>query len=185
MTQMQRSDARSNRDRVLTAARETFAAAGLEAPVREVARRAELGVATVYRHFPTRTDLVTAVLAERVEACRRQMRRALDDTDPWRALSGMIEEFADRQIHDRALNEALLAPGGAAGAFAEQRREHVEAMNTLVARARAAGRLREGVGPEDVRAGLLAIAALRNLPSSTNAQVIGRLAELLRAGLRA
>jgi AcrR family transcriptional regulator len=182
---MQRADARSNRERVLTAARETFAAAGLEAPIREVARRAGIGVATLYRHFPTRVDLVTSVLTERVDACAEQMRRALDDPDPWRALSGIVLTFADRQIHDRAINEALLGPGEVAAAFQAERREHAQALNVLVGRARAAGCLRAGVDADDVRAGLLAIASLRRLPPATSAQVIGRLAQLVLAGLRA
>jgi len=185
MSQMHRADARSNRDRLLAAARETFAAAGIEAPMREVARRAGLGVATLYRHFPTRTDLVTAVLAERVDACAERMRQALEDPDPWRALSGVVLEFADRQIHDRALNEVLLGPGDLSAAFRGQRLEHARALNVLVVRARAAGLLRDGVGADDVRAGLIAIASLRRLPPTTNPQVIGKLADLILAGLRA
>jgi AcrR family transcriptional regulator len=182
MSQKQRSDARDNRERVLTAARETFAADGVEAPMRAVARRAGIGVATLYRHFPARGELVTAVLAERVDACGRRMRLALDDPDPWRALSGVVLEFADRQIHDRALNEVLL---GSVDAFPDQRREHGQALNVLVGRARAAGVLRAGVDAGDIRAGLLAIASLRRLPPPTSAQVIGKLAQVILAGLHA
>ncbi|MFI5914353.1 TetR/AcrR family transcriptional regulator [Dactylosporangium sp. NPDC051541] len=185
MSQMRRADARSNRDRVVAAARETFAEVGLEAPMREVARRAGIGVATLYRHFPTRTDLVTTVLAERVAACGEQVRLALDDPDPWRALSGTILRFAERQIHDRAINEVLLRADQADDALLEQRREHTRALNVLVLRAQAAGQLRPGVGADDVRAGLLAIASLRRLPPATSAQVIGKLAGLILAGLRA
>ncbi|MEH1163892.1 TetR/AcrR family transcriptional regulator [Micromonospora sp. CPCC 205539] len=184
MPQKQRADARSNRERVVAAARETFAAAGLEVPMREVARRAGVGVATLYRHFPTRTELVTTVLAERVEACGVQMRRALDDPDPWRALSTTVLEFADRQIHDQALNEALLGSGDLSAAFQQERREHTQALNVLVARARAAGTVRDGVDADDVRAGLLAIAALRRLPPTARGQVIGKLADLILAGIR-
>ncbi|MGC4869340.1 TetR/AcrR family transcriptional regulator [Micromonospora sp. DT53] len=182
---MRRADARSNRDRVVAAAREAFASEGLEAPMREVARRAGVGVATLYRHFPTRTELVATVLAERVEACGVQVRRALDDPDPWRALSGVVREFAERQVHDRALNEALLGPGEVGAAFQRERREHAQALNVLVVRASAAGVLREGVGVDDVRAGLLAIASLRRLPAATSARVIGRVADLVLAGISA
>ncbi|MEU5781527.1 TetR/AcrR family transcriptional regulator [Micromonospora lupini] len=182
---MRRADARSNRDRVVAAAREAFAVAGLEVPMREVARRAGVGVATLYRHFPTRTELVATVLAERVADCGVQMRGALDDPDPWRALAGVVRVFAERQIHDRALNEALLGPGAVGAAFQEERREHAQALNVLVVRARAAGVLRDGVDADDVRAGLLAIASLRRLPAATSAGVIGRVAGLVLAGLRA
>ncbi|MEV4824481.1 helix-turn-helix domain-containing protein [Micromonospora sp. NPDC049274] len=185
MSRMRRADARSNRDRLVAAAREAFASAGLEVPMREVARRAGVGVATLYRHFPTRTELVATVLVERVEECGVRMRRALDDPDAWRALSGTVREFADRQVHDRVLNEALLGPSEFAAAFQVERREHARALDVLVARARAAGVLRDGVDVDDVRAGLLAIASLRRLPAETSARVIGRVAGLVLAGIRA
>ncbi|MGC4814420.1 TetR/AcrR family transcriptional regulator [Micromonospora sp. DT228] len=184
MSQNQRADARSNRARVVVAARETFAAVGLEAPMREVARRAGVGVATLYRHFPTRTELVAAVLAEQVAGCGVRMRAALDDPDPWRALSGVVLDFADRQVHDRALNEALLGSGEVGAAFQEERRDHAQGLNVLVARARAAGVLREGVDADDVRAALVAIASLRRLPPSRSAHVIGKLAGVILAGIR-
>jgi len=184
MSQKRRSDALSNRQRILVAARETFASAGIEAPMRAVARAAGIGVATLYRHFPSRTELVTAVLAERVDACNEQVRQALDDPDPWRALSDLVLGFADRQIHDRALNEALLA-SDAGAAFQKERQEHARALNLLVIRARAAGRLRDGVDTEAVRAGLIAIASLQRLPPSSSARVISKVADLILCGLRA
>ncbi|MFG1843016.1 TetR/AcrR family transcriptional regulator [Micromonospora sp. NPDC049175] len=185
MPQKPRADARSNRERVVVAARETFAEAGLEAPMREVARRAGVGVATLYRHFPTRAELVTTVLTDRVQACGVQMRHALDDPDPWRALSGTIVEFADRQVHDQALNEALLGSGELSAAFRDERREHSRALDVLVDRARAAGVLRDGVDVDDVRAALLAIASLRRLPPTAAARVVGRVTGLVLAGIRA
>ncbi|WP_432923929.1 TetR/AcrR family transcriptional regulator [Microbispora sp. CA-135349] len=80
----------------------------LDLPVHEIARRAGLGVATVYRHFPSRQDLVGAVLSEQVAVCRAQMRAALDDPGPWRALRGTVHRFAEHQVRHRGLNEALL-----------------------------------------------------------------------------
>lgn len=174
-----------NRERVMSAARSAFAEAGLEAPIREVARRAGVGVATVYRHFPTRADLITAVLSERVAACRAEMRQALADPDPWRALSGIILRFAERQTQDRGLNEALLGSHETGVEFRHERKEQATAFETLVSRARTAGVLRDGVEVEDVRAGLLAIASFRALPPGRGAVLIRRLSELLLAGLRA
>ena len=180
MSRIERSDARANRERVVNAARSAFADGGLDAPVREVARRAGVGVATVYRHFPARAELVTAVLAERVAACAAEMRRALDDPDPWRALAGTILRFGERQVEDRRLNEVLLGSHEAGLAFRRERKEHAAALETLVERAQAAGVLRDGVEVEDVRAGLLAIASLRALPPERGR----RLTDLLLAGLR-
>ncbi|MEV6350439.1 TetR/AcrR family transcriptional regulator [Actinoplanes sp. NPDC051851] len=184
MSRIRRADALANRERVVAAARETFAAAGVGAPMREVARRAGIGVATLYRHFPTRDDLVGAVLARQVDECGRQMRAAISDTDPWRGLAGIIRGFAERQIHDRALNEVLLGSGSAAAVFREQRLEHSRSLNTLVERARRAGALRAGVDADDVRAGLLGIASLRQLPPERSAAVITKLGDVILAGLR-
>ena len=65
-----RTDAEANRQHIVAAARAAWAADGLELPIREIARRAGLGVATAYRHFPSRPDLIGAVLAGQVAACR-------------------------------------------------------------------------------------------------------------------
>jgi AcrR family transcriptional regulator len=185
VSRIERSDARLNRERVLSAARSVFAGEGLEAPIREVARRAGVGVATVYRHFPTRTDLTAAVLSQRVSACRAETRQAVEDPDPWRALSGTILRFADRQMEDRGLNEALLGSHEAGVEFKQERTEQARTLEKLVARAHAAGALRDGVEVEDVRAGLMAIASFRALPPGRSAVLVRRLSELLLAGLRA
>ena len=185
MPRIERSDALANRERVRTAARSAFADSGLEVPTREVARRAGVGVATVYRHFPSRAELIAAVLSERVTACAADMRRALADPDPWRALAGTIAQFADRQIQDRGLNEALLGSHEAGLAFRGIRHEHATAFATLVARAQSAGVLRAGVEVDDVRAGLLAIASFRALPPQRSTVLVQRLSRVLLAGIRA
>ncbi|MFG1922233.1 TetR/AcrR family transcriptional regulator [Cryptosporangium sp. NPDC048952] len=182
---MSRVDADRNRRHLVTVARDAFAADGLDLPVREIARRAGLGVATVYRHFPARPDLLDAVLAEQVAACEAEMTDALADPDPWRALETIVRRFAQRQITDRGLNQAILGAHAAGAAFAAQRRAHTEAVAGLVARARAAGQLREGVTVGDVRIGLLAIASLRMSPPETLPAAITRLTGTLLAGLRA
>ena len=176
-------DAEHNRQHIVAIARDAFATDGLELPMREIARRADLGVATLYRHFPARPDLIGAVLDEQVAACGAEMRAALEDPDPWRALSGTIRRFAERQVRDRGLNEALLGSHTAGIAFAEQRRAHAKGLDQLVERARSAGVLRPEVTVEDVRVGLLAIASFRALPPAKATTAIRRLAGLLLVGL--
>lgn len=176
-------DAEHNRQHIVAVAREAFAADGLELPMREIARRADLGVATLYRHFPARPDLIGAVLRERVADCGAELRAALEDPDPWRALSGIIRQFAERQVRDRGLNEALLGSHAAGLAFADQRRDHSEGLEELVERARSAGVLREGVTVDDVRVGLLAIASFRALPPEKANAAVRRLARLLLVGI--
>ena len=183
MTRKPRVDAEHNRQHIVAVAREAFAADGLELPMREIARRADLGVATLYRHFPARPDLIGAVLREQVVVCGAEMRAALEDPDPWRALSGVIQLFAERQVRDRGLNEALLGSHAAGLAFAEQRRAHSKGLEQLVDSARGAGVLRAEVTVEDVRVGLLAIASFRALPPEKASTAVRRLASLLLAGL--
>ena len=178
-----RRDAETNRQHIVAIARDAFAADGLELPMREIARRAELGVATLYRHFPARPDLIAAVLCEQVAVCGAEMQAALADPDPWRALSGTIHRFAERQVRDRGLNEALLGSHTAGLAFAEQRHAHAKGLEQLVERAHRAEVLRPGVTVEDVRVGLLAIASFRTLPPEKANAAIRRLAALLLAGL--
>jgi len=178
-----RADAQHNRQRIMAIARDAFAADGLDLPMREIARRADLGVATLYRHFPARTDLIGAVLDEQVALCGAEMRAALQDPDPWHALSATIHRFAERQVRDRGLNEALLGSHPAALAFAEQRRAHAKGLEQLVERARDKGALRPEVTAQDVRVGLLAIASFRALPPEKANTAIQRLTGILLAGL--
>ncbi len=176
-------DAEHNRRHVVAVARAAFAADGLDLPVHEIARRAGLGVATVYRHFPSRQDLVGAVLAEQVAVCRAQMRAALDDPDPWRALRGTVHRFAEGQVRHRGLNGALLGSHPAGAAFAGQRRAQAQRLEQLVERARSAGGVRPELSVEDVRIGLRAIASFRAGSPESAAAAVRRLADLLVAGM--
>ena len=184
MTRKTRADAERNRQHIVTVARAAFADEGLELPMREIARRAGVGVATLYRHFPARTDLITAALTEHVAACRADMRAALGDPDAWRSLSGTIRRFAERQVRERGLNQALFGSQAATAAFAEDRRAQAAGLARLVERAREAGAVRGDVTVEDVRVGLTAIASFRPLRPDRAAASTQRLVALLLAGLR-
>jgi AcrR family transcriptional regulator len=183
LTRKPRTDAEHNRRHIIAVARTAFAADGLDLPMREIARRADLGVATVYRHFPARPELISAVLTEQVAACQAQMQAALDDPDPWHALCVLIHQFSERQVGNRGLNEALLGSHTAGLAFAGQRRAHARALEQLVGRAQSAGAIRSDVSVEDVRVGLSAITSLRAQPPERTGEAIRLLANLLLAGL--
>lgn len=165
MTRKTRADAAHNRRHIVAVARAAIAAEGIDVPMREIARRAGLGIATVHRHFPTRADLVAAALAEHVARCRADMRAALAEPDAWRALSGVVRAFAERRLRDRGIDQALFGPHPAAAAFAEDRREHARALHELVARAHAAHAIRPDVTTADVRTCLAAIAAFPPTPA--------------------
>jgi AcrR family transcriptional regulator len=183
LTRKARTDAEQNRRHILTVARAAFAADGLELPIREIARRAGLGVATLYRHFPARPELIASVLADQVAACEAELQAALADPDPWRALCAVVRRFGERQVEDRGLNEALVGSHAAGAAFAEQRRSHAAGLEVIVERARASGRLRPGVSVQDVRVGLRAIASFRSLPPESATLAVRRLTDLLLAGM--
>src|SRR4051794_29920430 len=98
-----RADARRNRERVLVAARQCFARSGLDAQVDDIARAAEVGVGTVYRHFPTKEALAEAIAADHFDRLAASAREALENPDPWEAFSTFLRSSAQVQAGDRAL----------------------------------------------------------------------------------
>ena len=103
-----RSDARRNETALLDAAAALFVTAGVEAPVREIAARAGVGLGTVYRHFPTRADLVVAVYRHQVDACAEAgPARLAETTSPYAALVGWIDGFVDLLVTKHGLAAAL------------------------------------------------------------------------------
>ena len=106
--QRKRADARRNEKTLLDAAAAAFVESGVDAPVRDIAGRARVGVATIYRHFPTRADLIIAVYRHQVEACAEAGPALLaDSTSPHAALARWIDLFVDFLITKHGLAEAL------------------------------------------------------------------------------
>src|SRR3954453_7596487 len=108
---MARADATRNADRLLSAARELVAERGAEVPMDEVAKRAGVGNATLYRHFPTRADLLVAVYADEVTRLCERGTQLLESTDPTDALFAWLDEFVLHVATKRPL--ALAATEGA------------------------------------------------------------------------
>jgi AcrR family transcriptional regulator len=102
-----RVDAERNRQRILTAAREVFAEQGIEAPMEDVARRAGVGVGTLYRRYPTRADLVAAAFEAKMAAYADVARQALADPDPWHAFCVYVERICAMQAGDRGFTTVL------------------------------------------------------------------------------
>ncbi|WP_062642934.1 TetR/AcrR family transcriptional regulator [Streptomyces maremycinicus] len=101
-----RKDAARNYDALLTAAREAFAEHGSEASLEDIARRAGVGIGTLYRNFPTRRSLFESVYADEVNAlCRSAVEFA--GLDPWEAVTAWLERFAGYMVTKRAVREAL------------------------------------------------------------------------------
>jgi AcrR family transcriptional regulator len=146
-----RADARRNRERVLIAAREVFADQGREAQMDDVARRAMVGVGTVYRHFPTKEALIDAIAAEAFErllaVATTQLAR---DDDPWDALVTTLWAGAEILAGDRAVSEIMAETSGPVTVDLETQQRMSETMDELLRRAREAGALRADVILDDI-----------------------------------
>ncbi|MGI5125689.1 TetR/AcrR family transcriptional regulator [Pseudonocardia sp. CA-107938] len=145
-----RADARRNRERLLSAAREVFAESGLDASLEEIARRAGVRVGTLYHHFGNRATLVDAAVAPQVEASVELTERALANPDPWQGLVDHLTTLAEWQASDRGFTEVCVRtlPADSATERAKAR-GHTRYLQ-LIARAHEAGVLRTDVGPADV-----------------------------------
>lgn len=106
-----RADARRNRARVLAAADEVFAAHGPEASTEEVARVAGVGIATVFRHFHTKEELLEAVYLDRLDRLADEVRAAADGPDPGAALRAVITRLVEQSPSKNAVVDALVAAG--------------------------------------------------------------------------
>ena len=107
-----RADARRNEETLLEAAAAAFIASGVDAPVRDIAAKAGVGVGTIYRHFPTRADLIVAVYRHQVEACVEAGPALLANSDsPHTALARWIDLFVDFLVTKHGLAEALQSDG--------------------------------------------------------------------------
>ncbi|WP_328536136.1 TetR/AcrR family transcriptional regulator [Streptomyces sp. NBC_00344] len=103
-----RADAQRNRQTVLTAAAEVFVTSGVDAPIRQIAAQAGVGMATIYRNFPTRADLVTAVYRHQIEECAEAGPNLLTSADsPFDALRQWIDLFVDFLVTKHGLADAL------------------------------------------------------------------------------
>lgn len=155
-----RADAERNRERILAAAADLFAERGLSVPLEDVARAAGVGVATLYRRFPTRTDLAIAVFERNMAAYSDAVDTALANPSPAAGFRGLIFDLCALQAADPG-RRALLTTAFPASSLIEQRAaEAVEKMGLLVDRAHAAGALRPDVGVGDVVVTLLANAGV-------------------------
>jgi AcrR family transcriptional regulator len=106
-TPQKRADARRNEETLLEAAAAAFITSGVDVPVRDIAAQAGVGVGTIYRHFPTRADLIIAVYRHQVEACAAAGPTLLAGAKPHAALASWINLFVDFLVTKRGLADAL------------------------------------------------------------------------------
>jgi len=141
-----RKDAARNYDALLAAARDAFAEHGAEASLEDIARRAGVGIGTLYRNFPTRRHLFESVYADEVNAlCRVAVEVA--DRDPWEALIAWLDRFAGYMVTKRAVREAL---NDESEIFAACRESMYAAGGPLFERAQKAGEARADMDFSDL-----------------------------------
>jgi AcrR family transcriptional regulator len=143
-----RADAARNSDRILRATREVFADLGPDAPLEEVARRAGVGIRTLYRHFPSKDDLLQAVINLNVaEELTAFIERAAADDNPLRGLTSLFEATLDLVERDRHM---VTAVNNSSVVTCESATSLRAALAFLTGRAQEAGLVRDDVTPDDI-----------------------------------
>jgi AcrR family transcriptional regulator len=178
-----RADARRNRERIVAAAREAFAETGLETQMDDVARRAGVGVGTVYRHFPTKDALVRALIVDKMAVMAEKARAAVaaDAASPWDAFADFIRDRAEDHASDRALSQVMSTQPSETFLAAARETGLWEAVGALLERARAAGQVRPDAGPQDVATMMCGLSAVLQ---SFDVEAGRRYLELMLEGLR-
>ena len=169
LTRPKRADARRNYDKVLAAAREAFAEGGESTALEEIARRAGVGIGTLYRHFPNRQALLEALYIGEVEAVCRSAAELEGDGDPWEALNGWLERVVAYIGTKRALAAELFNYlDKDAALFSTSREALYAAGEPLLTRAQEAGAVRSDVAIGDV---IQLVISIAKLPTGDPAQV--------------
>jgi AcrR family transcriptional regulator len=179
-----RCDAARNRERVLAAAADAFAEHGLEASIAEVARRAGVGKATIFRSYPTKADLIGAVMSEPVRWVAGAATDALAEPDAWAAFAGLMAQIAERHATDLPHAAAL---GSASGSreLDEARARAREALDALMDRAKAQGAMRSDATAEDVGVLFKGVTAAMPAEQRHDVERWRRWAAMFTAALRA
>ncbi len=177
-----RADAQRKMTSLLQSAMEVFAKSGVDAPVREIAERAGVGLGTVYRHFPQRSDLIVAVFQTQVDACADAASVLAGKYGPDEALARWMQRFVDFITTKRGLAAALHSGGPAYIALPAYFNKRLQpALQTLLDAAVAAKAVRPGIEADDL---LRAVATLCRGPRDEEPVYARKIVELLVDGLR-
>jgi AcrR family transcriptional regulator len=175
-----RADAKRNRDQLLTAARDAFTELGSQAALEEIARRAGVGVGTLYRHFPNRQVLIEAVYVEEVKALCRSA-GAVEGESAWDALVHWFDRFVDYVATKRALADELVATlGQEAPVFRDCHDAIWSAGEPLLERAKAEGAVRPDVEFVDVLRMVGGVAMIKNTPPEDVRRILAMALDGLR-----
>jgi AcrR family transcriptional regulator len=179
-----RADAARNRQRLVDSAHEVFSESGLDAPLDDIARRAGVGNATLYRHFPSRCSLIAAVFTETLVAVVAAADEALAESDPWAGFAGHVRFLCGLQAGDRALADLLTATITGAPELEALRTRALAAAVILIRRARKSGQLRAEFRHDDLVVLLMSNAGLVERTAATAPDAWRRQLDYLLDGLR-
>jgi AcrR family transcriptional regulator len=158
-----RADAQRNRERILEVAKQVFTRRGAEASMDEIAKRAEIGPGTLYRHFPTRDDLLAAVYISEVEKLAQAQRKFSSELPPIEALRAWLLVFIDYIAAKKIIAPALNAMvGGPSQVYQQTTRVMEEAANELASRAVASRDLRPDIDPLDMLRAIYGVSSASN-----------------------
>ncbi|HEY0178132.1 MAG TPA: TetR/AcrR family transcriptional regulator [Dokdonella sp.] len=181
----QRSDAQRNRERLVGIAKAAFASGETEIRLDEIARRAGLGIGTLYRHFPTRDALIEAVYRSGVEELTQAAERLAASRPPVEALRDwmhvLIDYVATKKLIAPALNSLV---GGPSALYASSRKQIEDAIARLFERAVASGDVRADIDPMELIRPLAGLANIDADPGTCWASGAKRLVDILIAGAR-
>jgi AcrR family transcriptional regulator len=155
-----RADAERNRERILLAAQALFAEQGLEVPLEDIARRAGVGIATLYRRFPTRADLVEATFERKIADYVAAVEHAWENPDPWAGFRGLIHDLCAMQAADAGLRELLTLTFPDSAMVEQLKAQALLKLEELIAAAKASGCLRADFDVTDILLSLLANAGV-------------------------
>jgi AcrR family transcriptional regulator len=181
----QRADARRNHDRILEAAAAAFGDTGLNTQMDDLARKAGVGVGTLYRHFPTKDELVRALIVRHMGQMAEAARERLEDehADPWESFAGFLLECAERHERDRVLSQVLATqPSSWFRHAAVQETELAARAAQLLERAQSAGAARADARGDDIPVIMCGLSAV--LEADWGPQAWRRYMQLVLDGLR-
>jgi AcrR family transcriptional regulator len=178
-----RADAERNRCQLMSAALAVFGERGLDAPLDEIARRAGVGNATLYRRFPTRCDLVAAVFAGTLLEVIVATRQHLAYEDPWLGFRDHLIYLCELQAGSRAVADLISSTTGGGDELDRLRTEALDGLTALIGRAQARGDLRMDFRPPDVMLILMANAGLAERTGDTAPVAARRYLEYVLDGL--
>jgi AcrR family transcriptional regulator len=177
-----RADARRNSERLIAAAREMFRDGDTDTSLEAVAKRAEVGIGTLYRHFPNRLALLEGVYRDEVDALGSRSQAILDDADPWDGLAQLLHDFVDYAATKRALFQELVDAVGRDSELLTHSRAVIEsAFEAVLSKAQRAGVAKAEVTASDL---MRLVGGCTMMPGSTDDQRM-RMLDVVLAGIRA